>query len=420
MNNRYLIGILLVWICGVYAQENTISSLVIQGAKKTKIDFLEKIIETKKNNILDTLLLDKDITRLKRLPAISNASYRVVNVEGDSFEVYIDVEENFTVIPDISFWSTINEDFAYRLGLSDYNFLGRNVRVGAFYQNTGYSSYAFNMAAPYLFSNRFGLSVNFQDWTSEEPLYFDDGVANYKYNNVSTEVLGLFEINFNHSLQLGVNFFTEKYNYLNGFTDPSVPKDLKQDKKLLKLIYCYDHLNYFYQYLGGFKSIFYGQYVATENDFRNAYLIFWNDFLFFKRFGSKGNWANRLRFGLASNDDSPFSPFAVDNNTNLRGVGYVVDRGTGSIVLNTEYRYTLFEKEWFVIQSNTFVDAGTWRSPGGDFDDFLDSDNIKVYAGVGLRFMHKRIFNAIFRIDYGYGLTKDASKGFVFGVGQYF
>ena len=62
----------------------------------------------------------------------------------------------------------------------------------------------------------------------------------------------------------------------------------------------------------------------------------------------------------------------------------------------------------------------TPRNPGGSFGDFSDRQNIRIYPGVGLRFMHKRIFNAIFRIDYGYGITKDASRGVVFGIGQYF
>ena len=110
----------------------------------------------------------------------------------------------------------------------------------------------------------------------------------------------------------------------------------------------------------------------------------------------------------------------MDNNLNIRGVGNVIDRGTAALVLNTEYRHTLFEKDWFVLQGNVFVDGGTWRNPGGDFGDFSDSENLRIYPGLGFRFIHKRIFNTVFRIDYGYGVTRDATNGFVFGIGQYF
>ena len=162
------------------------------------------------------------------------------------------------------------------------------------------------------------------------------------------------------------------------------------------------------------------QYVASTNAALPEFLIGFNDVAYFRRMGQRGNWASRLRLGLASNLPTPFAPFTVDNNLNIRGVGNRIDRGTGAIVVNTEYRHTLIDKNWFVLQSNIFVDAGSWRNPGGDFSDFADQENIRIYPGVGLRFMHKKIFNAIFRVDYGYGITKDAQQGFVFGIGQYF
>ena len=127
-----------------------------------------------------------------------------------------------------------------------------------------------------------------------------------------------------------------------------------------------------------------------------------------------------MRIGLSSNVNSPFAPFVLDNNVNLRGVGILIDRGTGSVVWNTEYRYTLYERKWFVLQGNIFTDFGSWRKPGGTLSDFVSAANVRVFSGVGLRFINKKIFNAIFRIDYGVGLTNDPSRGIVFGIGQYF
>jgi hypothetical protein len=123
---------------------------------------------------------------------------------------------------------------------------------------------------------------------------------------------------------------------------------------------------------------------------------------------------------LSSNDKTPFAPFSLDNNLNIRGVGNIIDRGTGVVVFNTEYRTTIYEKKWFVVQGNAFLDSGSWRQPCGNFSDFIDSNNLRIYPGIGLRFIHKTIFNATFRIDYGYGITRNASNGIVFGIGQYF
>ncbi len=410
----------IVCSCNLFSQNKMIQQLTIKGARKTKVSEIKKIIESKIDTKLDSVILQNDVIRLKRLPAISHAYFQVFHSHENLYNVFITVEENFTLIPGFNLWTTTNRRTAYKVGLYEYNFLGRNIGLGGFYQYNGFDSYGVNFRAPTLFSKNWGLAVNFQNWSSEEPLYFDDQTANYKYQNISYEVLGLHQINFKNDIQFGVSYFKEKYDYLTGDIDVNVPLQLNVNKWLFKTVYTYDVLDYYYQYIDGFKNQLYSQYVISENEYQEDFLIFWNDLFYYKRIGKKGNWANRLRIGLSSNTESPFAPFALDNNVNLRGVGILVDRGTGSIVWNTEYRHTLHENNWLVIQGNIFNDFGTWRNPGGNLSDFIDSDNVRVYSGVGLRFINKKIFNAVFRIDYGYGLTKNASRGFVFGIGQYF
>ena len=317
-------------------------------------------------------------------------------------------------------WTTDEAAAAYKIGLFDYNFLGKNNTIGGFYQNNGISSFGFFFSAPFLFSSNFGIESSFQKLASIEPIFINNLPAKYEYKNTGAELLGVYRINFRNSVKLGVTVFKEEYKYLSGSTAADVPQVLAVDKVMLKSNYSYDNLKYDFYLVKGFRSNFLGQYVFSSNEFQNDFVIAWNDFSYFKRFGKTGNWASRLRLGLSSNDKSPFSPFALDNNLNIRGVGNIIDRGTGVFVLNTEYRTTLFEKNWFVLQGNAFVDSGSWRQPGGKISDFADSTNFRVYPGVGLRFIHKTIFNATFRIDYGYGITQNASKGIVFGIGQYF
>lgn len=414
-----LIAFLSIVFQGI-AQDKIVYDVKFQGQKKNKISFLKKYVSVRNGDVLDSLQLENDVILLKRLAGVSHAYYQVFYSHDNLYNVFFNIEENFTLIPNVNVWTTTNEQVAYKVGLYDYNFLGRNIAFGGFYQNNGFDSYGINLRAPNLFSRNFGVAINHQNWTSEEPLYFDDGSANYKYSNTSLEVLALYQINFKHRLQFGINIFKEEYDYLSGITSDAIPQNLALDKQMLKFVYEYDDLNYDYQYVEGIKNTLYLQYVTTENDFQDNFLIGWSDFLYFERVGERGNWANRFRFGVASNNASPFAPFSVDNNLNIRGVGNIIDRGTASMVLNSEYRYTLYEKGWFILQGNAFVDAGTWRNPGGSFSDFTNSDNVRVYPGVGLRFIHKRIFNAIFRIDYGHGVTKNSSRGIVFGIGQYF
>ena len=418
---NYFLSVLFFLTAGFTLAQQTVVEFKIQGNKRTRTALIEKLSALQEGALLDSVVIQQDIERLIRLPSVAHAYYQVHNTtkEGE-YQVIYGIEENFTLIPFANIFTSNDDEFAFRVGLQEFNFLGQNVTLGAFYQYDVFSSFGLNVRAPYLFSNSLGLAINYQDLTTQEPVFLDNGTADYKYNNESIEVLGLYEFNFKNRIEFGLNLFTEDYQYQSGATDPSVPQALVVDKFLFKMLYNYDGIRYYYHYLDGFRSNLNLQYVTSTSDALPDFWIGFNDFSFFKRVGERGNWASRLRLGLASNIDTPFAPFAVDNNLNIRGVGNTIDRGTGAIVLNTEFRYSLIEKDWFVLQGNVFLDGGSWRNPGGDFGDFADDQNLRIYPGVGVRFIHKRIFNAIFRIDYGHGVTKEAARGVVFGIGQYF
>jgi outer membrane protein assembly factor BamA len=402
------------------SQQAMATKMEVKGAKRTKVSFVEKFVKMQEGMPLDSVQMEQDITRLKRLPSISHAYYQVFPLAKKKYEVHYIIEENFTLIPFANLFSSANDDFAFRIGLQEFNFLGSNITLGGFYQLDVFNSYGFSLRAPYLFSDKLGLAFNYNDFNTQEPVFFSDDTADYRYRNSGFELLGLYEFDFKNRMEIGFSLFTEDYNYLSGATRPNVPLALNVDKHLLKLIYAYEDIDYFYHYLDGFRSTLNFQYVGSSDTALPEFLIGFNDFSYYKRIGNRGNWANRLRLGLASNVNSPFAPFTVDNNLNIRGVGNTIDRGTGAIVFNTEYRHTLVDKKWFVLQSNVFIDGGSWRNPGGNLGDFLENENLRIYPGFGFRFMHKRIFNAIFRIDYGYGITKNSANGIVFGIGQYF
>jgi outer membrane protein assembly factor BamA len=188
-------------------KKKIILNLDIRGVKRLKTSFVKSILDTKKGGVLDSAQLQKDVRILKRLPAVAHASFKVFYAHSNSYNVFIDVEENSTIIPFINFWTTTNRQFVYSLGLYDYNFLGLNIVFGSFYQNNGFDSYGMNFRAQNLFSKRWGLALNHQNWKSEEPLYFNNTSANYLYNNISFEILGLFQINVKNEINFGINFF---------------------------------------------------------------------------------------------------------------------------------------------------------------------------------------------------------------------
>ncbi len=128
----------------------------------------------------------------------------------------------------------------------------------------------------------------------------------------------------------------------------------------------------------------------------------------------------RLRLGLATNNDTPFAPFVLDSYVNIRGSGNRIDRGTGSAILNVEYRQTFYDKDRYAGQLVAFSDLGTWRTPGAPFNDFTNPDNFRHFVGGGFRIIYKKAFNAMLRLDYGVDVYDFDQRGFVLGFGQYF
>lgn len=422
---RYIYKLIL--LCGLIsflAKHSTaqtqvrVKTVTIDGTKRTSESYLRQIIRIKENTSLDSSLITEDIMRLKRLPSVAHAYFNV----DSNYNVNYTIEESFTLIPLFNIYTSTQNNLAARIGVYEYNMLGRNIQAGGFYQRDVFNSFGINIRAPHLFSRRFGMGINVQQLSTLEPVFLEGGRrSDYQYTNTSAELDVLIESNFNNQFLAGVVLFNENYNYETGATDASVPQNLDINKILLKFNHSYNTIDYFYQYLDGVRTEANVQYVPGTDPKLQDFLVGRVDFMHYKRIKKKLNFATRLRLGLSSNSSSPFAPFAVDNNINIRGVGNIIDRGTAAAVFNTEMRYTLMDRNWFSLQGNAFIDMGTWRLPGGPLKDLISYENFRFHPGVGIRFINKKIVNAVLRLDYGFGpLDIDRANGFVIGIGQYF
>ncbi|TPV31882.1 hypothetical protein FJ651_13775 [Paucihalobacter ruber] len=410
-------------LCGL-SQNSIISEVEIEGNKRTTTNFLKRLAFVKNGSTLDSLKIADDVRRFTLLPSVASASFQLYEIGPENYKVVYNIVENFAIIPGLNVSQDVNDDIAFRTSLFDFNFLGQNQIIGGFYSRNVFGSYGAFWEAPNLFTRKLGFGLNFQNNVLQEPIFFDDGRdVDYKFDSSSFEFRFFYEHNFKNRFEIGLNFAAINYNLLNGDVPDNFPETLELNRILVVGEYQYNNLALEYQYVSGFRSLFSYEFTLDskgDNDLLRNFFVGRNDFEYFKRVGAKGNWANRLRLGFASNSSTPFAPFALDNQLNIRGVGNVVDRGSASVVVNTEYRYTLYEKGWFAMQGNAFIDAGTWQNPGGDISNLLKAENASLFSGLGLRFIHKRIFNAVFRIDYGFSVGDKSNSGIVFGIGQYF
>ncbi len=428
----------MIWSTGLglFAQENqpnnTITALTFSGNKKTKTSFLERLVKVKPGQNFDKEKIELDIDRLKRLDGIAFAEYKIQQTT-EGYVVNYDLVENFSIIPGLRIGQANDDSFSFRASAFEFNGLGRNITFGGFYQREVFDSFGIFLEHPYLISNKLGLGINYQDLTTQQPIFFPEQQVNFTHTRKGPEFTLFYEHNFNNRFEVSSKFFKESYQIIEG--DPlnegkqgTVPEP-SASKTMLRGQYEYVDVDIEYHQLSGFQNTLEGQYfIGATDDLRTEYILS-NTSTYYKRIGNKGNWASRLQINW-SNDvektESSFVPLVIDNQLNVRGSGNTAARGTASVAFNTEYRHTLIEKDWFVLQSNTFIDVAGVRKPGEDFDTALETDNLKLYPGVGIRLIHKRIFNAVIRIDYGFRALgrlnneQVQESGLVFGIGQYF
>jgi outer membrane protein assembly factor BamA len=127
---KYSIVLLLLFVFFInstFAQEKVILDLKVQGNKKLKSSFVKKLSKARTGVSLDSTILDEDIKRLKRLPGVAHAYFQVFLSHDNNYNVFYNIEENFTIIPSVNIYTTNDDEFAYRLGLYEFNAIVQNI-----------------------------------------------------------------------------------------------------------------------------------------------------------------------------------------------------------------------------------------------------------------------------------------------------
>ncbi|MEP4533335.1 MAG: hypothetical protein ABJ004_09615 [Cyclobacteriaceae bacterium] len=395
----------------MHAQQ--ITGIAFSGLGKTRPDYLLGFVESAVGQPIDTARLQDDCQRLINLEMLSQVTF---TIEQDG-EVVFHCKELYTLLPILNFGG-INDNFWIQVGATEANLWGRGYKVYGYYQHYDCSSFAGNLSFDWINGSPWGVNLGLVKWSTLEPLYFSDGAVSYHYDNRTYGAEGIYHLNYWDKIAVGGSFFTETYRAVSDLV-PGAPAFAEKAKFLGKMRFEQNHVNYHNFYLDGWQNTLSLQGVHSFDSDPFFYIII-NDFRFFKRISHRGNLAARFKAGLSKNEESPFAPFVLDSYVNIRGVGNRVDRGTGAMVLNLEYRQAVFEGSKVAVQTVVFSDLGTWRNPGGTLQDFTDYDNFQLFVGAGFRFIQKKIFNAIFRLDYGCDVKDVKKNGVVLGLGQYF
>jgi hypothetical protein len=379
-----------------------------------------------------TLTLDPDISleqaltglrqQLINLPAITQAVYQVDSSAGKPTAVNWEIEESRTVFPLLNLGG-VKDNFFYLIGINDIHFRGRAQQLTAFYQNIdGEHNYYLGLTNAAFRGTPWGYQLESRRYAAIEPIFFPSVTVSYRYANLSFGAGLSYTTPTRHVFRFGVSNFYEHYRKVNAEAGTPGPDDLQLNKALMKFGHVISRVDQFHARRSGTNHQSVAQVVFNLEQDQPTFLIAWHDFRFYRLLGHHGNLAGRLRAGISSNENSPFAPFVLDSQVNIRGSGNRIDRGTAQLVLNLEYRHTVWQdnRDRFAAQLVAFSDFGSWRNPGGRLEDVFDADNFRHFLGGGLRLISLKAYDAMIRIDYGVDVRNVRERGVVLGFGQYF
>jgi len=394
----------------ISAQKPTKQEFQISGAKKYSDKFLDKFLASVSHeNELEIR------QRLSLLPGVNNVqSSKIYN---DSSEVFnIELTEGHTLSPWMGL-GTVNSNIWWQVGFLELNALRRAAQLSVAYrQIDGKPGGTVYFRDPYGFGINDGYYGSINRFASAEPLYFKTEKVFYNY------LLNSFELGYIHhfkpgkAIEFGTSFFHEKFDKRN-IEQAQGPMKVEYNKILLKAQYAVNKRLYYYHQSTGYQYSIVATHVSNLQ-INDPFFQLTAEYQYYLQATPLLNIACRVNLGIGSFISTPFAPFIVDSRINIRGIGDRVSRANSIVVTNLESRLTVYNGTWLAVQANGFVDLGLWTvPPTAEFNG--STIGSAVFIGGGLRFVQKRAWNRLIRVDYGLGLNLKNS-GIVFGIGQFF
>lgn len=398
---------------------DVINSVNYEGLTKTKEDFLNQLIKCKPGVQFDTLVIKEDEQILKNLnlffSVMSKFSYNSLH---NGYDITFIIKEAKYIYP-IFVIEGFDTQLKLQAGLNNLNWRGRNNTIGFVYQYYDRHSLSLYQKTPRHKNGKTGHEVSLSKYSTVEPLYFENTTSSFNFDNYSISVVGKYWLNSKINIDFGGMLMYEQYEQIDSALNLPM-KSFDFIKYQIKSSITYNYINQHYEFFDGLKLKLYAETIQTKNYPMASFIKLNTQIKYFKRLNKKGNIGVNYKFGIASNNDSPFSPFVLDGFINVRGIGNRVARGTAENILNIEYRHTLLNKKHFTVQSVIFTDIGSLRQAGEKIETLFNTANMNYFSGIGFRIHSKVFYKAIFRLDYSVNLTNINHGGFSFGLGHFF
>jgi len=397
-----------------------INTISFEGLTKTKKSYLQSIIKCAEGKEFKEEILEEDTQTLRNLNLFFSVQSTFDWVEPKKgWDIKFLIKEAKYLYPILSL-SGFKTQFKLEAGANQINFRGRGESVGIVYQYYDRHSVSGFYSAPRHKNGKTGHDFAVTKYSTIEPLYFKDTVSNFNFDNFNISLGGRFWLGQKSFIGLGGMYMYEEYLQLDTAAFDLGQSEFFFHKYQLRLFHVYNAIDRNYERLKGFYNFTYFETIQTKDYPQNNFVKITNEFKWFKSIKKNGNFAFKTKLGVSTNNETPFAPFVLDGFLNVRGVGNRVMRGTAELIVNTEYRQTIWKHRFITVQLAGFMDYGTLRQPGTKFADMFTHKDMKLFLGGGLRFHSRILYNTSFRIDYSVSPMHTDQHGLTFGFGQFF
>ena len=398
---------LLFCLLSELSSAQVVSAVRFIGLTRTKYSYLrDHIVKTKVGDKIDSVQIKKDVQEIYNLRHFTTVNFTVVpTVDTHFVEVHFIVKESFSMFPVLDAGLT-KDFFKIQAGAVDFNSFGRSGNTSLYIRRMGRNTYLFAGDYPYLLKGKNGLAVDINKVGTFEPIYYKGNKSEYSYDVYNVLVMHRYDINLHSYTKIGIGY---QYETFRPHTYTELPNNYALRGNAKRFIY---RINYRYTKVNldrinqnGYlidlsyngiesnakKSELYGSSHKLLADLR--YYINLNNFT---------NLAMRIRMGVGKS--AFFDQFVLDDNTNLRGIGFKRFRSDSEFVVNIETRQIIYRHRQGILQAVLF-------------NDYSDKQN---YIGGGLRAYLEPIHGVVLRCDYGMNTRDFRQGGIVAGIHQYF
>ncbi len=423
MIQRLTIIWLLLFAHKSYAQH--IHSITFTGLTSTKECYLRDIISCKEKRRFNKEVFEDDVFLLRNLNLFFEVEGIATTEDSLSYHLAFHIREANYVYPILSA-SGFDDQLKLQVGVNHINFLGRAQSFGVLYQYYDRHSLSIFHSAKRHSNQKTGHDLAIAKYSTIEPLYFsdpagNDTVSSFNFDNYSISAGGHYWIGRYTNVGIGAAYMYEDYKQRDNAFDLFGMKRFNFHKHQVRSHLETNRVENLFERRKGWKSRLYGEWIHTYSDApAPSFLKLQLSGSYYQLIGKRGNLASSVRLGTASNAESPFAPFVLDGFLNVRGIGNRVERGTAEIIVNAEYRHSLWIHKYVTIQSAVFADYGALRTAGASYSTFFDDPIPNLYLGGGLRFNLNILYNTCIRVDYSINPFSPSAGGFTFGFGQFF